>query len=60
MGKRNYTTEQIIVKLQEIEVLCGQRPNHRRGSTTVRNHRANILSMEKDIRWYEYRGRKSD
>lgn len=24
MGKRNYTTEQIIVKLREIEVLCGQ------------------------------------
>ena len=24
MGKKNYTTEQIIVKLREIEVLCGQ------------------------------------
>jgi putative transposase len=24
MGKKNYTVEQIIVKLREIEVLCGQ------------------------------------
>ena len=24
MGKQNYTTEQIIVKLREVEVLCGQ------------------------------------
>jgi transposase-like protein len=24
MGRANYTTEQIIVKLREIEVLCGQ------------------------------------
>ena len=24
MGKVNYTTEQIIVKLREVEVLCGQ------------------------------------
>lgn len=24
MGKTNYTTEQIIVKLREVEVLCGQ------------------------------------
>jgi len=24
MAKKNYTTEQIIIKLREIEVLCGQ------------------------------------
>jgi hypothetical protein len=24
MAKRNYTTEQIIIKLRETEVLCGQ------------------------------------
>lgn len=24
MGKKNFTTEQIIIKLREIEVLCGQ------------------------------------
>ena len=24
MGKVNYTTEQVIVKLREVEVLCGQ------------------------------------
>lgn len=24
MGRKNYTAEQIIVKLREIEVLCGQ------------------------------------
>jgi len=24
MGKQNYTAEQIIVKLREVEVLCGQ------------------------------------
>lgn len=24
MARKNYTTEQIIVKLREIEILCGQ------------------------------------
>ena len=24
MGKKNFTTEKIIIKLREIEVLCGQ------------------------------------
>jgi len=27
MAKKNYTTEQIIIKLREIEVLCGIRYN---------------------------------
>jgi transposase-like protein len=45
MGKRRYTTEQIIVKLREIEVLCG------RGHTIGEAVRQAEVSEQTYYRW---------
>ena len=45
MGKRKYTTEQIIVKLREIEVLCGQ------GKTIAEAVRQAEISEQTYYRW---------
>ena len=45
MGKIQYTTEQIIVKLREIEVLCGQ------GKTIVEASRQAGITEQTYYRW---------
>jgi putative transposase len=45
MGKQNYTTEQIIVKLREVEVLCSQ------GKTAVEAIRQIGVSEQTYYRW---------
>jgi putative transposase len=45
MGKKNYTVEQIIVKLREIEVLCGQ------GKTISEAVRQADISEQTYYRW---------
>lgn len=45
MGKVNYTTEQIIVKLREVEVLCGQ------GKTIIESVRQIGVSEQTYYRW---------
>jgi len=51
MGKKRYTTEQIIVKLREIEVLCGQ------GKTIAEAVRSGEITEQTYYRWRkEYGG----
>jgi len=51
MGKVNYTTEQIIIKLREVEVLCGQ------GKTIGEAVRKIGVSEQTYYRWRkQYRG----
>jgi transposase-like protein len=51
MGKRQYTIEQIIVKLREIEVLCGQ------GKTIAEAARQAEITEQTYYRWRkEYGG----
>ena len=51
MGKKNYTTEQIIVKLREIEVLCSQ------GKTISEAVRQSGITEQTYYRWRkEYGG----
>ena len=51
MGKARYTTEQIIVKLREIEVLCGQ------GNTIAEAVRQAGITEQTYYRWRkEYGG----
>ena len=51
MGKTRYTTEQIIVKLREIEVLCGQ------GNTIAEAVRQAGITEQTYYRWRkEYGG----
>ena len=51
MGKKNYTTEQIIVKLREIEVLCSQ------GKTISEAARQSEITEQTYYRWRkEYGG----
>lgn len=50
MGKKNYTTEQIIVKLREIEVLCGQ------GKTIGEAVRQAEISEQTYYRWKKIYG----
>jgi len=51
MGKKNYTVEQIIVKLREIEVLCGQ------GKTVKEAVRQAEITEQTFYRWRrEYGG----
>jgi len=45
MGKKNFTTEQIIIKLREIEVLCGQ------GKTIAEAVRQAEISEQTYYRW---------
>ena len=45
MGRANYTTEQIIVKLREVEVLCGQ------GKTVMEAVRQIGVSEQTYYRW---------
>lgn len=45
MGKKNYTVEQIIVKLREIEVQCGQ------GKTIAEAVRQADISEQTYYRW---------
>jgi putative transposase len=45
MGKANYTTEQIIVKLREVEVLCSQ------GKTSAEAIRQIGVSEQTYYRW---------
>lgn len=45
MGKINYTTEQIIIKLREVEVLCGQ------GKTINESVRQIGVSEQTYYRW---------
>lgn len=45
MGKQNYTAEQIIVKLREVEVLCGQ------GKTVGEAVRQISVSEQTYYRW---------
>lgn len=45
MGKVHYTTEQIIVKLREVEVLCGQ------GKIIIESVRQIGVSEQTDYRW---------
>ncbi|MFV0401124.1 MAG: transposase, partial [Oscillospiraceae bacterium] len=51
MGKARYTTEQIIVKLREIEILCGQ------GNTIAEAARQSGITEQTYYRWRkEYGG----
>jgi len=51
MGKRKFTVEQIIVKLREIEVLCGQ------GKTIAEASRQAEITEQTYYRWRkEYGG----
>jgi len=50
MGKKNFTTEQIIVKLREIEVLCGQ------GKTIAEAVRQAEISEQTYYRWRKLYG----
>ena len=51
MGKRNYTVEQIIVKLREVELYCGQ------GQTVAEAVRAIGVTEQTYYRWRrEYGG----
>jgi putative transposase len=51
MGKVNYTTEQIIIKLREIELLCGQ------GKTIAGAARQGGITEQTYYRWRkEYGG----
>ena len=51
MAKKNYTTEQIIIKLREVEVLCGQ------GKTIVEAVRQAEITEQTYYRWRkEYGG----
>jgi putative transposase len=51
MSKKNYTTEQIIIKLREVEVLCGQ------GKTIVEAVRQAEITEQTYYRWRkEYGG----
>jgi putative transposase len=45
MGRKNYTTEQIIVKLREIEILCGQ------GKTIAEAVRQAEITEQTYYRW---------
>ncbi len=45
MGRKNFTTEQIIIKLREIEVLCGQ------GKTIAEAVRQTEISEQTYYRW---------
>ena len=51
MGRVNYTTERIIVKLREVEVLCGQ------GKTIVEAVRQIDISEQTYYRWRNDRQR---
>ncbi len=54
MAKKNYTVEQIIVKLREIEVLCGQ------GKTIAEAARQAEIPQQTYYRWRkEYGGMSS-
>lgn len=51
MGKARYTTEQIIVKLREIEIMCGQ------GTTIAEAARQSGITEQTYYRWRkEYGG----
>ena len=50
MGKKNFTTEQIIIKLREIEVLCGQ------GKTIAEAVRQAEISEQTYYRWRQVYG----
>lgn len=50
MGRKNFTTEQIIVKLREIEVLCGQ------GKTIAEAVRQAEISEQTYYRWRKLYG----
>jgi transposase-like protein len=51
MARKNYTVEQIIIKLREIEVLCGQ------GNTIAEAARQSEISEQTYYRWRkEYGG----
>jgi transposase-like protein len=51
MSKKNYTVEQIIIKLREVEVLCGQ------GKTITEAARQAEISEQTYYRWRkEYGG----
>ena len=50
MGKKNFTTEQIIIKLREIEVLCGQ------GKTIAEAVRQAEISEQTYYRWRKVYG----
>ena len=55
MAKKNYTVEQIIIKLREIEVLCGQ------GKTIAEAVRQSEITEQTYYRWRkEYGGRSLD
>ena len=50
MGKKNFTTAQIIIKLREIEVLCGQ------GKTIAEAVRQAEISEQTYYRWRKVYG----
>ena len=50
MGRKNYTSEQIIVKLRKIEVLCGQ------GKTIVEAVRQEEITEQTYYRWRKQYG----
>ncbi len=55
MAKKNYTAEQIIVKLRTIEVLCGQ------GKTVAEAVRQEEITEQTYYRWRkQYGGMSSD
>ena len=55
MGRKNYTAEQIIVKLRTIEILCGQ------GKTVAEAVRQEEITEQTYYRWRnQYGGMSSD
>jgi hypothetical protein len=55
MSKKTFTTEQIIVKLREIEVLCGQGKTIAE-AVRLRGIRADVLPLAEDLWRHECRG----
>lgn len=54
MARKNFTVEQIIVKLQEVELHCNQGKTITEACRGAWDHRANVLSLAKRIRWNEH------
>ena len=50
-GKKNYTVEQIIVKLREIEVLCSQGKTIGEAVRASGHIRTDVLPLEENVWW---------
>ena len=58
MARKNYTAEQIISKLREVEVKRFTRDSSRRSYTQYRSKSTNILPLAQRIWWNENKSGK--